>query len=222
MFRKKDSQIKSGAQDPEKHSEPEEQQCQSCDIARKACAKFCPECSKKLANTATCDRDVVEKPCQTKSEPLETDKSEASVQSNVPCNKADTENQPLTYKCSCGEEVTADDKFCSKCGTKFVEPVPKYKVTCMCKDGTELVAKIMAGEFTIGKADDCDLIIPNDEYVSRKHARVFFSEGKLMLEDTSSNGTYVRIDDPVEMYQGDEMVIGANILRLDKINVKAT
>ena len=217
MFGKKQSQIKSCSQEDEKLPGPEEQQCQSCDIARKACAKFCPECRNKVIHTATCDSGIAEKPCQEKEVPPETGKNTTSTQADSPRDKTGTSNS----KCRCGEEVAADAKFCPECG-KSVTKVPfEYEVFCMCKDGTELTAKVNADEFIIGKASDCDLTIPNDGYVSRKHARILFSNGKLMLKDSSSNGTFVRINEPVELCPGDEIVIGANLLRVDEINSEA-
>jgi VWFA-related protein len=45
--------------------------------------------------------------------------------------------------------------------------------------------------FTIGR-EGCDLIIANDQHVSRRHARITFKDGDYFIEDLgSSNGTHI-------------------------------
>src|SRR4051794_18144246 len=51
--------------------------------------------------------------------------------------------------------------------------------------------KEVQGELSIGRADTCDLILTSGG-VSRRHARVFVDDGKVLVEDTgSANGTFV-------------------------------
>jgi VWFA-related protein len=50
--------------------------------------------------------------------------------------------------------------------------------------------------FTIGR-EECDLTIPGDRHVSRKHAKITFENGVFYIEDSgSSNGTFVN-DAPI-------------------------
>ena len=44
--------------------------------------------------------------------------------------------------------------------------------------------------FVIGRETDCDLVM-DTRRASRKHARVYVQRGKFMLQDQSTNGTYV-------------------------------
>jgi adenylate cyclase len=44
----------------------------------------------------------------------------------------------------------------------------------------------------IGRSDDCDIVLSRP-WISRKHALVTVRDGKVMLEDRSSSGTYVAI-----------------------------
>jgi hypothetical protein len=64
-----------------------------------------------------------------------------------------------------------------------------------------------------------DLVIP-DPGVSRRHARVFRSNGAVIVEDLgSSNGTYVngeRLTRPVELGTGDELQIGDTVVGLTR------
>lgn len=51
---------------------------------------------------------------------------------------------------------------------------------------------------TIGRAEDCDVVIPYDHRVSRHHARVTVREEQCFLADTASrNGTWWDEGEPV-------------------------
>ncbi|MEO0127242.1 MAG: GGDEF domain-containing protein [candidate division WOR-3 bacterium] len=65
-------------------------------------------------------------------------------------------------------------------------------------------------EYIIGRADGCDFIIDGKE-VSRKHARIYYEDGKFKIEDLkSTNGTFVNGKQitKVELKHGDEINIG--------------
>ncbi len=75
------------------------------------------------------------------------------------------------------------------------------------------------GEYTLGRFPTNDIVIP-DPYVSRKHARIFFKDGKWFIEDLgSTNGTIVdnediRGKDARELRNGSEIIIGLTILKV--------
>ncbi len=74
------------------------------------------------------------------------------------------------------------------------------------------------GEYILGRFPTTDIVIP-DPYVSRRHARIFYRDGKWFIEDIgSTNGTIVDGDDirgkePVEIKNGSEIVVGLTILK---------
>jgi pSer/pThr/pTyr-binding forkhead associated (FHA) protein len=75
----------------------------------------------------------------------------------------------------------------------------------------------MGEELTIGKAPECDLVVTDDEYLSRRHVRLIRSEGKVVLEDLgSANGTFLRVRRPVALEPGDEILIGTSLFTLEK------
>ena len=69
---------------------------------------------------------------------------------------------------------------------------------------------------SIGRSAENDWVLPDDmRYVSGRHARVIFHKGRWMLQDTSSNGTYVNDNErplgnqnPQELKSGDVLRIG--------------
>ena len=73
------------------------------------------------------------------------------------------------------------------------------------KEGENLVGR-EAGEVTF----------PTDRYVSARHARIDVKGNEVTLTDVgSSNGTFTKISGPVEIGAGDQILVGAQLLRLD-------
>lgn len=69
---------------------------------------------------------------------------------------------------------------------------------------------------SIGRSAENDWVLPDDmRYVSGRHARIVFHKGRYLLQDTSSNGTFVNDIDrplgsqnPYELKSGDVIRIG--------------
>src|SRR5687767_10465228 len=69
---------------------------------------------------------------------------------------------------------------------------------------------------SIGRSAENDWVLPDDmRYVSGRHARIVFHKGRYLLQDTSSNGTYINDNDrplgnqnPHELKSGDVVRIG--------------
>ncbi len=65
-------------------------------------------------------------------------------------------------------------------------------------------------EYIIGRADECDFVVDGKE-VSRRHARIYYEDGKFKIEDlNSTNGTFIngRQITRAELKHGDEINIG--------------
>lgn len=79
------------------------------------------------------------------------------------------------------------------------------------------VVPLGSDQVTIGRAPDSTLI-PDDDYVSSRHARIYPSEGVWIIEDLgSTNGTWVdriRITGPTVLATGTPVRIGRTMLRL--------
>src|SRR3982751_160919 len=69
---------------------------------------------------------------------------------------------------------------------------------------------------SIGRSAENDWVLPDDmRYVSGRHARIVYHKGRYVLQDTSSNGTYVNDNErplgsqnPHELKSGDVVRIG--------------
>ena len=117
----------------------------------------------------------------------------------------------------CGQGLPAAAIYCDQCGTECRQARAQYRVTRLTPTRCGESAVARGNEMTIGKAADCDLALANDDFLSRRHARISVSNGSLTLEDLgSSNGTYVRVRHPVAVDDGDEILIGSTLLRLER------
>jgi FHA domain len=75
---------------------------------------------------------------------------------------------------------------------------------------------IGGGELTIGREDSCTIVIPDDQFVSGLHARIFDHGGQPMIEDLgSTNGSFLNGNKLVGtklLHPGDRIQIGYTVL----------
>ena len=74
---------------------------------------------------------------------------------------------------------------------------------------------------SIGRSAENDWVLPDDmRYVSGRHARIIYHKGRYVLQDTSSNGTYVNdIERPLGNQNPHELKSG-DILRIGEYHVQ--
>src|SRR3954463_3719628 len=74
---------------------------------------------------------------------------------------------------------------------------------------------------SIGRSAENDWVLPdNMRYVSGRHARVVFHKGRYLLQDTSSNGTYVNDNDRPLGNQNPHELKSGDILRFGEYHVQ--
>jgi len=70
-------------------------------------------------------------------------------------------------------------------------------------------------QFVIGRGEG-DLLFPEDDFMSRRHAVVMSDGATGHLDDLgSSNGTYIRLRSPRQLADGDQIRIGDQVLRFE-------
>jgi pSer/pThr/pTyr-binding forkhead associated (FHA) protein len=73
------------------------------------------------------------------------------------------------------------------------------------------------GEAVIGRGD-ADIRFATDHFMSPLHARIELREGRLWLRDLGSrNGTWLFIDGPTKLTDGDLVLIGSQLLRFRRL-----
>ena len=214
------------------------QDCNFCPISRQMAFTFCSACGKQLAPIMKqptlsdlpaqtepsvepdAGQDVVQHPPDPSpppppAEPQDEDCTEADAQDETCQVQADTASQPAEDDQDQG--IPPEAHFCLSCTNCMHRTPPKYRLAKRRPDKTYDAGQPFVDELTIGKLPECELVIPDDDFVSRRHARIFRSDGLLFLEDLgSSNGCFLRIRRPIVLEAGDEIVIGTNVLRLEQ------
>jgi pSer/pThr/pTyr-binding forkhead associated (FHA) protein len=138
----------------------------------------------------------------------------------------------------CGAAIASDAyKFCPSCAARpraaaapaahdatavFSAPrtAPRVPVqlVLLSEDGTKGDAYALAGEeTTIGRVG-ADIAFPDDAYLSPMHAMLLWKEGRLTIRDLGSrNGTWVFIEGPHKLVDGDLILIGSQLLRFRRL-----
>ena len=73
----------------------------------------------------------------------------------------------------------------------------------------------LAEEITVGRGGGCSIVLPDDNYVSTVHARLFRRGSDVFVEDLGSrNGTYVngtQATSPTRLRRGDRVQFGQTV-----------
>jgi hypothetical protein len=73
----------------------------------------------------------------------------------------------------------------------------------------------LSGELTVGRGGGCAVVLPDDQYVSTVHARLFRRGDELFVEDLGSrNGTYVngqQVQAATRLRRGDRVQFGQTV-----------
>ena len=144
------------------------------------------------------------------------------VRAHVSCPRCGGANDPVS-------------RFCKFCGHSFdgapaapgagvaalpnalapTQPV-RGQVVVIQRDGSEgTVYSLDAGYTDVGSRDG-DIVLPDDPYLSPRHARIERRGDTFVLRDLGSlNGVYVRLREPAELTDGAMFLIGQQVLRFE-------
>ena len=93
-------------------------------------------------------------------------------------------------RCKCGEPVAAGVTFCVRCGARRASTIAPRAGYLTILNGTRKGNKveISPSGTEVGRRS----LSPDDSFISRHHARIFFADGMFWIEDAGSvNGTLV-------------------------------
>jgi pSer/pThr/pTyr-binding forkhead associated (FHA) protein len=139
-------------------------------------------------------------------------------------------DQAKNFVCrSCSTPVPVGHKFCGRCGaavppeiqsarTQFfgaLQTPGKAKLILIRGEGVEGLSYQLNGEHhVVGKAGP--LVLPDDPFISAKHADFYYRSEKLVVRDEGSlNGVFVRVRGTVEIAPGDHFLAGEQLFRVD-------
>jgi pSer/pThr/pTyr-binding forkhead associated (FHA) protein len=141
----------------------------------------------------------------------------------------------------CGAALEAGFRFCGMCGmpagaspaagapaaapasVTAPPPVPaaappRIRLTLLRSDGSAgQEVNVPGAEAIVGRAEGA-IRLADDATVSPRHARFTVAEGALRVEDLGSvNGTFLRLRAPRRISVGDELRLGAQLLRVEPL-----
>ena len=142
-------------------------------------------------------------------------------------------------KCpNCGCPIASGEyKFCPICATPLKagprasgphEPTavftakraaqPAVQLALTAEDGSKSTRYPLVGEETTVGRGGADVAFPDDVYLSPVHALFLFKDGKLSVRDLGSrNGTWIFLEGPHKLVDGDLILIGSQLLRFRRL-----
>ena len=109
-------------------------------------------------------------------------------------------------------------------GTSFqfsagLRPEERAKLVVIGQDGKPGREYEIEGDQTDVGREEGSILLVNDPYVSPRHARLQFREGRFFIRDLESvNGVYVRLRAPERLQHADLVLVGLEVLRFEVVS----
>jgi len=95
---------------------------------------------------------------------------------------------------------------------------PPVQLALTAEDGSKSTRYPLVGEETTLGRGGADVTFPDDVYLSPVHALFIWKDGKLSVRDLGSrNGTWIFLEGPHKLVDGDLILIGSQLLRFRRL-----
>ncbi len=130
----------------------------------------------------------------------------------------------------CASPVGSSNPFCATCGAPLVEPSVSRRVSGATRSRRAITLVLLddqgiavqryerkTPDTTIGRQDG-DVRFPEDVFLSPLHAKISWEQDVLVVRDLGSrNGTWVFIQAPYRLADGDLLLIGSQVIRFRRL-----
>jgi pSer/pThr/pTyr-binding forkhead associated (FHA) protein len=140
--------------------------------------------------------------------------------------------QARNYVCKqCSSPVPSGHKFCGACGASVPDEIlhlqteffgamqapGKARLILIRGDqGVDGLSYLLQGTEHVAGRQDAQILFPDDDWLSSRHANFIYRGEKLVVRDEGSvNGVYIRVRQPVPLKPGDQFLCGDQVFRLD-------
>jgi pSer/pThr/pTyr-binding forkhead associated (FHA) protein len=140
--------------------------------------------------------------------------------------------QARNYICKqCSTPVPSGHKFCGACGTTVPDEIQQLQteffgamqapgkarlILIRGDQGVDGLSYLLQGTEHVAGRQDAQILFPEDEWLSPRHANFVYRGEKLVVRDEgSANGVYVRIRKSAPLSSGDMFLCGEQVFRVD-------
>ena len=103
--------------------------------------------------------------------------------------------------------------------TVVADALPTARLVVIAQDGTPGTEYLLSDRQTDIGREEGTILLPNDPYVSPRHARVYFKNSRFFVRDLGSlNGVFVRLRRPEILRNADLVLIGLEVLRFELVS----
>ena len=193
--------------------------CGDCGGPNTADSAFCKQCGSRLKSATPAapvqepsKANVVAAASPAPVNPAPQPKTSAAGQGSFDCPK-------------CHGRVLASDARCPHCGADMgmdhTIAMTSVRVTSQPRlvlvvDGEQTAEEFQLGNETLIGRKSGHITFPHDDYVSSRHVRIVKRGNSYILSDEGSrNGTFVKVDQELELKPGDLILVGRQLLRFE-------
>jgi len=130
----------------------------------------------------------------------------------------------------CGSTAPPGTRFCAACGAPLADAQARRVPAVSPRAGAPIVLVLLdeagnaqqrferrAPDTTIGRQDG-DIRFPDDAFLSPLHAKISWEQDALVVRDLGSrNGTWVFLEEPYRLADGDLLLIGSQVIRFRRL-----
>src|SRR5881396_3272506 len=203
--------------------------CAYCGRDNEAGAQFCIDCGKPLGKSSGIKAAAAVSGTRDAAAPLPA--AALGEEARCPfCGARATAGLPFCARCA--SRVAPGARFCPTCGAPLSEPphalartspVPRRSggtIALVLLDEAGNVTERFDGhrpDVTIGRQVG-DIRFPDDPFLSPLHARISWERDRLLVRDLGSrNGTWVFLEAPHRLADGDLLLIGSQVIRFRRL-----
>lgn len=207
--------------------------CQFCGCVNGDGAGYCRDCGRPLRMSARVQA-AISGGLATGADGGRSAQSTDSGAAAVPATReypVPTASPRMAACATCSKAVDPNLPFCPHCGARVaptrasstevrsaVARVIGPKLAVLDDDGSVTRTITLDRSETILGRGDADLVFADDVYLSPVHAQLTWRDGLLTVRDLGSrNGTWLFLDQPVRLMDGDVLLIGSQLIRFRRL-----
>jgi len=210
---------------------PEERvQCSRCGADNPSTMNFCKRCGTPLTNQESAQRSPAPEPPASSPAPADEGGSSQRICSRCQgvldhdaqfCKYCGLSLKPaaapvIEHKFSPAEGVDKPSTQTGPLGGAASVQAGGARLVAILKDGSEGQTYPLSTETTELGRKEGNILLPDDPYLSPRHARLSSQNGRYFLKDlASTNGIFIRIREKSRLHHSDIVLIGQQVLRFD-------